>query len=44
MHGIPRGRPARRRHLRLRNRTYRRVHEAETADRNRDDIPDVYQD
>jgi NhaA family Na+:H+ antiporter len=30
--------------LRLRNRTYRRLHEAETADRNRDDIPDVYQD
>jgi NhaA family Na+:H+ antiporter len=30
--------------LRLRNRTYRLMHEAETADRNRDDIPDVYQD
>ncbi len=30
--------------LRLRNRTYRRIHEVETADRNRDDIPDVYQD
>ncbi len=30
--------------LRLRNRIYRRLHEEETADRNRDDIPDVYQD
>jgi NhaA family Na+:H+ antiporter len=30
--------------LRLRNRTYRRLREAETADRDRDDIPDVYQD
>jgi Na+:H+ antiporter, NhaA family len=30
--------------LRLRNRTYRRLREAETADRNRDDIPDVYQE
>ena len=29
--------------LRLRNRTYRRLHEVETADRDRDDIPDVYQ-
>jgi NhaA family Na+:H+ antiporter len=29
--------------LRLRNRTYRRLHEVETADHNRDDIPDVYQ-
>jgi NhaA family Na+:H+ antiporter len=29
--------------LRLRNRTYRLLREAETADRNRDDIPDVYQ-
>ena len=29
--------------LRLRNRTYRRIHEAESADANRDDIPDVYQ-
>jgi NhaA family Na+:H+ antiporter len=29
--------------LRLRNRTYRRIHDAETVDENRDDIPDVYQ-
>lgn len=29
--------------LRLRNRTYRRIHEAETADADHDDIPDVYQ-
>ncbi|GAA3346315.1 hypothetical protein GCM10020358_56830 [Amorphoplanes nipponensis] len=29
--------------LRLRNRTYRRIHEEETADHDRDDIPDVYQ-
>jgi NhaA family Na+:H+ antiporter len=29
--------------LRLRNRTYRRIHEAETADADRDDVPDVYQ-
>jgi NhaA family Na+:H+ antiporter len=29
--------------LRLRNRTYRRIHQLETADENRDDIPDVYQ-
>jgi NhaA family Na+:H+ antiporter len=29
--------------LRLRNRTYRRIHEQENADANRDDIPDVYQ-
>jgi NhaA family Na+:H+ antiporter len=29
--------------LRLRNRTYRRMHEEENADVNRDDIPDVYQ-
>jgi NhaA family Na+:H+ antiporter len=29
--------------LRLRNRTYRRIHDAETADQNRDRIPDVYQ-
>jgi NhaA family Na+:H+ antiporter len=29
--------------LRLRNRTYRLLHEAETADRDRDGIPDVYQ-
>ncbi|SNQ49601.1 Na(+)/H(+) antiporter NhaA [Frankia canadensis] len=30
--------------LRLRNRVYRRIHEAETADRDHDGIPDVYQD
>ncbi|WP_188186899.1 Na+/H+ antiporter NhaA [Nonomuraea sp. SYSU D8015] len=30
--------------LRLRNRAYRRLHEAETADQDRDSIPDVYQD
>ncbi|BCJ50871.1 Na(+)/H(+) antiporter NhaA [Actinoplanes sp. NBRC 14428] len=29
--------------LRFRNRVYRRVHEAENVDANRDDIPDVYQ-
>jgi len=29
--------------LRLRNRTYRRIYEAEQLDRDRDDIPDVYQ-
>jgi len=29
--------------LRLRNRTYRRIHDEENADINRDDIPDVYQ-
>jgi NhaA family Na+:H+ antiporter len=29
--------------LRLRNRTYRRLRDAQTADRDRDDIPDVYQ-
>jgi Na+:H+ antiporter, NhaA family len=29
--------------LRLRNRTYRQLFEAERVDRNRDDIPDVYQ-
>ncbi|HEX8347841.1 MAG TPA: Na+/H+ antiporter NhaA [Actinoplanes sp.] len=29
--------------LRLRNRTYRRLYEAENVDRNADDIPDVYQ-
>ncbi|WP_440103410.1 Na+/H+ antiporter NhaA [Streptosporangium sp. H16] len=29
--------------LRLRNRVYRRIHEAETADHDRDGIPDVYQ-
>jgi Na+:H+ antiporter, NhaA family len=29
--------------LRLRNRTYRRIYEAENIDANRDDIPDVYQ-
>ncbi|BAL88219.1 putative sodium/proton antiporter [Actinoplanes missouriensis 431] len=29
--------------LRLRNRTYRRIHEAENTDADRDDIPDVYQ-
>ena len=29
--------------LRLRNRTYRRIHEAETVDQDRDGIPDVYQ-
>ncbi|MEU7905760.1 Na+/H+ antiporter NhaA [Actinoplanes sp. NPDC049118] len=29
--------------LRLRNRVYRRIHEAETVDADRDDIPDVYQ-
>ncbi|MEU4410550.1 Na+/H+ antiporter NhaA [Streptosporangium sp. NPDC023963] len=30
--------------LRLRNRVYRRIHEAETADRDHDGIPDVYQE
>ena len=29
--------------LRLRNRTYRRIYEAERVDADRDDIPDVYQ-
>nr|WP_221383253.1 Na+/H+ antiporter NhaA [Actinoplanes polyasparticus] len=29
--------------LRMRNRTYRQLYEAERVDRNRDDIPDVYQ-
>ncbi|GIM89911.1 Na+/H+ antiporter NhaA [Paractinoplanes toevensis] len=29
--------------LRARNRVYRRIREAERADRNRDDIPDIYQ-
>jgi NhaA family Na+:H+ antiporter len=29
--------------LRLRNRTYRRIHEAEIADADHDNIPDVYQ-
>ncbi|MEV8507170.1 Na+/H+ antiporter NhaA [Actinoplanes sp. NPDC051475] len=29
--------------LRVRNRTYRRIHEAEQVDADRDDIPDVYQ-
>lgn len=29
--------------LRMRNRTYRRIHEAENLDLDRDDIPDVYQ-
>lgn len=29
--------------LRLRNRTYRRIHEAESVDRDRDGIPDIYQ-
>jgi len=29
--------------LRLRNRTYRRIHEEEQVDSDRDDIPDVYQ-
>jgi NhaA family Na+:H+ antiporter len=29
--------------LRLRNRAYRRIHDAENADANSDDIPDVYQ-
>jgi NhaA family Na+:H+ antiporter len=28
--------------LRLRNRTYRRLHEQETADLDHDGIPDVY--
>ncbi|WP_326641724.1 Na+/H+ antiporter NhaA [Streptosporangium sp. NBC_01755] len=30
--------------LRLRNRTYRRIHEAETVDHDHDGIPDVYQE
>ncbi|GAA3421468.1 hypothetical protein GCM10018952_68220 [Streptosporangium vulgare] len=30
--------------LRLRNRVYRRIHEADTADRDGDGIPDVYQE
>jgi NhaA family Na+:H+ antiporter len=29
--------------LRVRNRTYRRIYEAEQVDRDRDDVPDVYQ-
>ncbi|MGX6607053.1 Na+/H+ antiporter NhaA [Micromonosporaceae bacterium Da 78-11] len=29
--------------LRLRNRTYRRIHEEENVDQDRDDVPDVYQ-
>jgi NhaA family Na+:H+ antiporter len=29
--------------LRIRNRVYRRIAEAERIDRDRDDIPDVYQ-
>ncbi|WP_198170784.1 Na+/H+ antiporter NhaA, partial [Actinoplanes awajinensis] len=29
--------------LRARNRTYRRLHDAEQVDRDHDDIPDVYQ-
>ena len=29
--------------LRLRNRTYRKLYDAERVDHNRDDIPDVYQ-
>jgi NhaA family Na+:H+ antiporter len=29
--------------LRLRNHTYKRIHDAETVDRDGDDIPDVYQ-
>jgi NhaA family Na+:H+ antiporter len=29
--------------LRLRNRAYRKIHEAESADRDRDGIPDIYQ-
>lgn len=29
--------------LRLRNRTYRRLYEAERVDRDRDDVPDIYQ-
>jgi Na+:H+ antiporter, NhaA family len=29
--------------LRLRNRVYRRIWEAETADRDRDNVPDIYQ-
>lgn len=29
--------------LRMRNRTYRRIHDEENADANQDDIPDVYQ-
>lgn len=29
--------------LRLRNRTYRRIHEAETVDRDKDGIPDIYE-
>ncbi|MFG1993853.1 Na+/H+ antiporter NhaA [Actinoplanes sp. NPDC048988] len=29
--------------LRMRNRTYRRIYEAERVDRDRDDVPDVYQ-
>ncbi|MFG3441573.1 Na+/H+ antiporter NhaA [Nonomuraea sp. NPDC047897] len=30
--------------LRLRNHVYRRIHEEETADRDHDNIPDIYQD
>ncbi|GGP12834.1 Na+/H+ antiporter NhaA [Nonomuraea glycinis] len=30
--------------LRLRNRTYRRIHERELADRDHDGVPDVYED
>jgi NhaA family Na+:H+ antiporter len=29
--------------LRLRNRTYRRIYDAENVDADRDDVPDVYQ-
>jgi NhaA family Na+:H+ antiporter len=29
--------------LRLRNRTYRRIHQAETADHDHDGIPDAYE-
>ena len=29
--------------LRLRNRTYRRLHEAETVDADHDGVPDVYE-
>ena len=29
--------------LRLRNRTYRQLHEAETADSDQDGVPDVYE-
>jgi Na+:H+ antiporter, NhaA family len=30
--------------VRARDRTYRRIHEAETADADADGVPDVYQD